>query len=83
MTCSPSEFKCVNTSQCIPYVFHCDGEQDCIDGSDESAESCVSNVQCKPGMFPYINKVYLETLFRLIIFSIFCKLLFRRPLKGS
>lgn len=64
VTCSPSEFKCVNTSQCIPYVFHCDGEPDCQDGSDESSSSCVSNVQCKTGMAP-----------EYIIVGILCKLL--------
>jgi len=30
----PHWFKCRN-GQCIPYTFECDGEQDCLDGSDE------------------------------------------------
>lgn len=33
-SCLPSEFKCAN-NQCIPYNLYCNGENDCLDFSDE------------------------------------------------
>lgn len=38
-TCSASDFVCEN-SQCVPKRWHCDGEPDCEDGSDESVNIC-------------------------------------------
>ena len=35
--CSPSEFQCSTMSQCVPSTLQCDGEFDCMDGSDESS----------------------------------------------
>ncbi|XP_060826698.1 low-density lipoprotein receptor-like isoform X6 [Bombus pascuorum] len=37
--CTDSEFKCANT-KCIPGTWHCDGEDDCHDGSDEDPTVC-------------------------------------------
>lgn len=34
-TCSSQEFKCVTSGECISLGFVCDGEEDCVDGSDE------------------------------------------------
>lgn len=33
--CSSQEFKCVTSGECISLGFVCDGDEDCIDGSDE------------------------------------------------
>jgi len=33
-TCSPEEYDC-GDGMCIPVAFLCDGEEQCIDGSDE------------------------------------------------
>ncbi|CAJ0585771.1 unnamed protein product, partial [Mesorhabditis spiculigera] len=35
-TCKKTEFKCHDGQQCVPSSFHCDGTNDCRDGSDES-----------------------------------------------
>ncbi|KAK9298029.1 hypothetical protein QLX08_008537 [Tetragonisca angustula] len=37
--CTDSEFKCTN-EKCIPGTWHCDGEDDCRDGSDEDPTIC-------------------------------------------
>lgn len=37
--CVEDEFQC-SSGQCIPRLSVCDGENTCIDGSDESAETC-------------------------------------------
>lgn len=38
-TCADSDFVCQN-GQCVPKRWHCDGEPDCEDGSDESLDIC-------------------------------------------
>ena len=35
VTCRDELFACVNQHQCIPASYHCDGDTDCSDGSDE------------------------------------------------
>lgn len=37
--CSDTEFKCMN-GKCIPGTWHCDGDNDCRDGSDEDPTIC-------------------------------------------
>ncbi|KAK9298030.1 hypothetical protein QLX08_008537 [Tetragonisca angustula] len=52
--CTDSEFKCTN-EKCIPGTWHCDGEDDCRDGSDEDPTICRSKpcseteFECSPG----------------------------------
>jgi len=37
--CAPGEFKCQN-NLCIPETFKCDGQNDCVDNSDEVNAFC-------------------------------------------
>ncbi|XP_043546352.1 MAM and LDL-receptor class A domain-containing protein 1 isoform X2 [Chiloscyllium plagiosum] len=34
-TCSPDAFQCLHLQECIHQHWRCDGEEDCVDGSDE------------------------------------------------
>ena len=33
--CKANEWQCQSVDQCVPRSFHCDGQNDCQDGSDE------------------------------------------------
>jgi len=41
--CRSEEFRCHSSGHCIPAARHCDGQKDCVDGSDEHG--------CTVGMF--------------------------------
>lgn len=43
-TCTDTDFTCDN-GHCIPERWKCDGEEECADGSDESAATCS---ECRP-----------------------------------
>ena len=34
-SCAANEYQCQAGDQCVPVSYHCDGEVDCGDGSDE------------------------------------------------
>ena len=34
-TCPPDKFQCSDHKLCVPVGWKCDGEDDCLDGSDE------------------------------------------------
>ncbi|KAM8881275.1 SCO-spondin isoform 1-T4 [Synchiropus picturatus] len=55
--CRSYEFSCATGGHCIPQAWHCDGETDCMDGSDEhncpgvcepGQVVCASGNQCVP-----------------------------------
>lgn len=35
LACRFNEFSCASSGQCVPRAWRCDGESDCMDGSDE------------------------------------------------
>ena len=45
--CKPDEFRCAYGG-CIPKRYRCDGEADCIDGSDEAMKGTVKSVNGNP-----------------------------------
>ena len=49
-SCGADQFECVEQKHCIPYVWRCDTDPDCIDKSDEAGCND-SNHECKEGYF--------------------------------
>ncbi len=47
VTCSANEFVC-NNSRCIPETWKCDGDQDCLDNSDEDKAHCSAPAVMSP-----------------------------------
>lgn len=45
-SCTSQEFRCVTSGECISSAFVCDGEEDCIDGSDEQ-RNCGMSSDCE------------------------------------
>uniref|UniRef100_A0A4W5Q8K7 LDL receptor related protein 1 n=1 Tax=Hucho hucho TaxID=62062 RepID=A0A4W5Q8K7_9TELE len=53
VTCAPTQFQCAITKRCIPRVWVCDRDNDCVDGSDEPA-NCIPR-QCSESEFACTN----------------------------
>lgn len=45
ITCNPGQFRCMSGEGCISDTLVCNGNWDCLDGSDESDNNCLGNVQ--------------------------------------
>ena len=46
---SSSQFQCVTAKNCIPLGWRCDGDDDCVDKSDEEPETCRLAGSLPPG----------------------------------
>lgn len=52
-TCAPEEFTCLTSGACVPLLFKCDSEDDCLDGSDEDNCSECDAYTCTYTLFTY------------------------------
>ena len=55
--CNDGYFACAN-GRCIPQQWECDGENDCVDGSDETFELCkreMKNITTAPPPTTTVN----------------------------
>lgn len=52
--CHKTQYKCGNTTHCIPLRYLCDGDNDCIDGSDEGLDHGCEVKECKDTEFKYV-----------------------------
>lgn len=49
MTCTKNQFRC-DVNRCIAMHWVCDGDRDCVDGSDEAHNKC-QNATCSSEQF--------------------------------
>ncbi|XP_044029701.1 low-density lipoprotein receptor-related protein 2-like isoform X2 [Siniperca chuatsi] len=52
--CHQGQWQC-DDGNCIPDVWRCDEDGDCLDGSDEM--DCTGSPECLPGQFPCVDSV--------------------------
>lgn len=61
VTCAPNQFQCVITKRCIPRVWMCDRDNDCVDGSDEPANCSKAQTYGLLGLF-WVPQIILSDL---------------------
>lgn len=64
LPCGPRQWACSSGDQCVPDFWHCDGQSDCRDGSDEAECKCpTSSLRQKPKVFLQTLQTLKSTLF--------------------
>ena len=83
-TCGVLEFKCYNTSRCIPRTYVCDGDNDCGDASDEHPREGCTHPACGRSEFRYDFDVVFQGCAGLVIIpcSKSTNIIFNLILKG-
>lgn len=71
--CAADQFQCYN-GQCITIARHCDGTQDCSDGSDEN-RNCPSRELQLFLLFSYVW--HLVDFHQFVFLYLYCYLVFR------
>lgn len=66
VTCAPTQFQCAITKRCIPRVWVCDRDNDCVDGSDEPANCSKTPLLCFRGLhanqvqYPCCSRIHVS-----------------------
>ncbi|XP_047229389.1 low-density lipoprotein receptor-related protein 2 isoform X2 [Girardinichthys multiradiatus] len=56
LVCHKDQWQC-DDGHCITAAWRCDGEGDCLDGSDEMGCAASTDPDCPPGQFPCLDSV--------------------------
>lgn len=58
VTCAPNQFQCAITKRCIPRVWVCDRDNDCVDGSDEPANCSKTRLMITVQNIPFKERLF-------------------------